>query len=441
MRSALAGARRARESFWFLPAVLGVAAVALAQALISLDRHLDGADFGAWGVLLYRVGASGSRDILGAIGGSMLAVAATSFSITISVLATASSNYGPRLVRNFMSDRGNQFVLGIFGSTFLYALMVLRSIRSESNDGESFVPDIAVNVAVLLAVVDVAVLVYFIHHIANSIQVSTLTARVRSELVVVVDVLYPPTLPDSHVPRKNAVGSVPVRAQSSGFVVVVDEAAVLSAACREDRVVEMKVGVGHHVIAGETLALVSGPADSADAVADAVRQAVTLGDTRTPAQDIEFAVQQLTEMAVRALSASTNDPYTARNALAELAVGLVPLSQRPTPLLGRVDDDGTYRMTVVRPTVTDLIDRVFDAMRQYALGAPLTVVATAELAQRIGVATIHPDIRAGVLRQLAGLRRAYGDSGNDRIDIETGLMRIDTASHAIESRSRLEAPS
>jgi len=270
------------------------------------------------------VGASGSRDILGAIGGSMLAVAATSFSITISVLATASSTYGPRLVRNFMSDRGNQFVLGIFGSTFLYSLMVLRSIRSDT-DAATFVPDIAVNVAVLLAVVDVAVLVYFIHHIADSIQVSTLSARVRGELVAVTDALYPKELPDEATgARTLPATALAVGSDASGFVVGVDEKALIVAARKAGSVVEMHVRAGSHVIEGERIASVTG--NASDAMAKQIRGAVVLGDTRTPNQDIEFAVQQLTEMAVRAMSPSTNDPYTARNALAELALGMVPLA-------------------------------------------------------------------------------------------------------------------
>lgn len=428
MRSRFA---RARESFWFLPTVLGICAIALAQSLIVLDRWLDGTDFGVWGFLLYRVGASGSRDILGAIGGSMLAVASTSFSITISVLATASSTYGPRLVRNFMADRGNHFVLGIFGSTFLYSLMVLRSIRSESTDGVSFVPDIAVNVAVLLAVLDVAVLVYFIHHIADSIQVSTLSARVRGELVAVVDALYPES-PDEHqvAARPRATTGVEVLASTPGFVVSVHEAGVLSAACSCDGVVELLVSAGDHVIGGETLALITGTDKTSD-TADAVRSAVTVGDTRTPAQDISFAVQQLTEMAVRAMSPSTNDPYTARNALAELAVGLVPLATRPAPLLGRTDKQGHYRLTVNRPVATDLIDQVFDAMRHYALGNPIAVIAAAELAKRIGTTTMHSDIRDCLLRQLAALRRAYEHSNADPIDIDAGHRRIVAASTAI----------
>ncbi|MGU3435769.1 DUF2254 domain-containing protein [Actinomycetes bacterium M1A6_2h] len=415
---------RARDTFWFLPAVLGLAAVVLAQVLVTVDRRLAGTDFGSWGAVLYHVGASGSRDILGAIGGSMLGVAATSFSITISVLATASSTYGPRLVRNFMADRGNQFVLGMFGATFLYSLIVLRSIRSAAEDYVAFVPDIAVNVAVLLAVIDVAVLVYFIHHIANSIQVSTLSARVRRELVDAVDELYPATSPANAVaaPDLGSADLITVVAETSGFVVSIDEPALLDAASKNDCIVELRIRTGHHLVAGETMAVAT-----SSTVVRAIHSAVRLGDSRTPRQDITFATQQLTEMAVRALSPSTNDPYTARNALDELAVGLVPLSRRPMPLTGRTDADGVARLTVTRVPVVELIDDVFDAIRVCVVEDPIAVEAVIRLARRIGTATEHEDVRARVRDKLRALRRAVEASSPDPDDLALCGRNVDDA--------------
>ena len=125
---------RIRESFWFLPAVLTVLAALLAEVLVSLDARVTWS-LGPLDVLIYRVGEDGSRDVLGVIAGTSMAVASTSFSITIAVLALASSSYGPRLVRNFMADRGNQTVLGVYVATFLYCLLVLRSIRVTGDGG------------------------------------------------------------------------------------------------------------------------------------------------------------------------------------------------------------------------------------------------------------------------------------------------------------------
>ena len=185
--------RRATESFWVLPAALGIGAVLLAELLLTLDRHVVG-DTQVW--VFSDLSATGSRSLLTTVGGSMLGVAATSFSITISVLATTSSTYGPRLVRNFMADRGNQLVLAVLTSSFVYCLVVLRAVRSEADGVGDFVPTVSVHVAVLIALLDVAVLVYFIHHIATSVQVTSLQQRVGRELDAVVELLYPAPVPD-----------------------------------------------------------------------------------------------------------------------------------------------------------------------------------------------------------------------------------------------------
>ncbi|MGZ8178482.1 DUF2254 domain-containing protein [Williamsia sp. SKLECPSW1] len=429
-----ARAARLADVFWFLPALLGVASLVLAQALISLDRALDDADLGVWGTLLYRVGASGSRDILGAIGGSMLGVAATSFSITVSVLATASSTYGPRLVRNFMNDRGNQFVLGIFGATFLYSLMVLRSIRAQTIDEGQFVPDIAVNVAVVLAVLDVAVLVYFINHIAGSIQVSTLSARVRSELVEVVDALYPSEQPpDARPTPAPGRDDSTVTADAAGFVIDIDERGLKETARRHDCVIEIVIRPGDHLVVGEPLAKVT-PGDKASDVSGGVCRAVGLGDTRTPLHDIQFAVQQLVEMAVRALSPGTNDPYTAHNAFSELATGMVPMVGRPTPWLGRVDDTDTLRLIVTRVPMVELVDDIFDAVRVYALAAPVAMTAATMLARRIGVAAIDPVVTDAVLRHLAVIEAAARDSVADQVTARRVIGEVDVARAAITGR-------
>ncbi|MEE3852206.1 DUF2254 domain-containing protein [Gordonia sp. LSe1-13] len=411
---------RLRDVFWFLPLVMALSAIVLAQVLVEVDRALADTTPGWEGGFFVRVGASGGRDLLGAIGGSMLAVAATSFSITISVLATASSTYGPRLVRNFMNDRGNQFVLGMFGATFLYALMVLRAITAGPTVDTTFVPDIAVNVAVGLAVVDVLVLVYFINHIASSIQVSTLSARVRSELDAVVAELYPDPAPDNAVAAPTPGGGTPVTATGSGFVIGIDETALLRTAREQGCLIAIEVRPGDHLVDGEVLARIhgiDGDDEATSGATDAIRDGIELGETRTPYQDIQFAVQQLTEMAVRALSPGTNDPYTAHNALNELAAGLVPLARRRAPDLGRTDDDGTVRLIVTRLPMQELLDDVFGAVRTYALDAPIAMTAAIMLARRIGVAAVDADVRDHVTLHLDRIDDAL-DRASDPVNAE-----------------------
>ncbi|MGB6181086.1 MAG: DUF2254 domain-containing protein [Rhodococcus sp. (in: high G+C Gram-positive bacteria)] len=420
------GWMRLRETFWFVPAIFGISAVIFAQAVITIERLFLKSDpqmtigIGV-GSLLYHVGASGSRDILGAIGGSMLGVAATSFSITISVLATASSTYGPRLVRNFMADRGNQVVLGVFGATFLYSLMVLRSIRSLDSDGSTFVPDIAVNIAVVLAVLDVGVLVYFIHHIAQSIQVGTLSSRVRDELSSTVNELYPPELPGDAVSFADEALPpilVKVPASRSGVVIDVDENALLAAAVDTDSVVVIRCHPGDHVLKGDSVAEVRRlPGDLGDDIDDDamkhMREAVEIGDARTPRHDVSFAVEQLTEMAVRALSSGTNDPYTARNSLDDISVGLTVLVERPAPCTARGDKSGSLRLVLRRVPANDLIDHVLDAVRIYAMGSPMVVKAGIRLAERLGAAATRTETIDHILRHLDLLEDAIGRDMTD----------------------------
>ena len=424
---------RLRHSFLFWPSVLCVMAVALAEALIFADRRLGDLDLGPLGVVLTRVGESGSRDLLGAIAGSMLTVASTTFSITVAVLALSSSTYGPRLVRNFMADRGNQVVLGIFVATFLYSLMVLRSVRVIADgDDEYFVPHLAVNTAVLLAVLSIGVLVYFIHHISDSVQVATLARQVRDDLLGAVERLYPEQVArdsgaDVAHERGVSEGSVPemagtaVSASETGYVQAVDHDELLAVAREHDLVVRLQVRPGEHALAGTALAVVGPPERVDDRVRTRVRKAVLLGRSRTPAQDVEFTVLVLEEMAVRALSPSTNDPYTAINALDGLSAGLVLLSGRPTPSPCRYDE-GRLRVVAPAVTLTELTDHVLDAMRCYALEHPTVLHRTLRLVDQVGSASPDVAVRRSLERQVDRLREACAGGPLQRCDAD-GLDR------------------
>lgn len=421
---------RLRQSFWFLPALLCVVAVVLAEALIFVDQQLGDLDLGALNFLFTMVGESGSRDLLGAIAGSMLTVASTTFSITIAVLALSSSTYGPRLVRNFMADRGNQFVLGIFVATFLYSLVVLRSIRVIGTDqGDYFVPHLAVNVAVLLAVLAIGVLVYFIHHISDSVQVWTLAEQVRTDLIEVVDHLYPEgsgqdarEVEGGHgepdVPERLDTDGVRLTSHETGYVQDVDLDGLLSLAHEHDLLVSMKVRPGDHVTDGAVLAVLWPPAELDDNLRDSARQSVRTGRARTPLEDVEFAALLLEEMAVRALSPSTNDPYTAINALDSLASGLVMLAGRRMPSPYRYDHEG--RLRVIAPAVSfiHILDHLLDAMRTYAVEHPTVLHRTLELVAQVGAVCQDRALRVRMDTHVGRLVEAFAATSPQDNDLE-----------------------
>jgi uncharacterized membrane protein len=415
----------ARESFWFLPAVCGVVAVALALGLIEIDRFLQANNIGDI-PLIADLSATGSRALLAAIGGTMLGVAATTFSITISVLATTSSTCGPRLVRNFMADRGNQFVLAVLTSTFLYALVVLRAVRTEQDSTAAFVPSIAVSFAVVLAVADVAVLVYFIHHIARSVQVTTMQSRVLGELMAVIDLLYPrvPAVqPRTVDPVRLPAGDV-ARSTSAGYVQHVDVTRLVHLATEHDLVIRVVATAGSYVLDGEVLAQIHtlGSGDTPSSLPKTVAHAFSIDSARTPHQDLRYAAQGLIEIGVRGLASGTNDPYTAVSAIDALGSALVTLYSRPTPTGLHSGSDGELRVVCSWPTPSDVSADVLLALRTYGLSHPIVVDATIRFIDRIEkVAT--GDERRALGEQATALRDAYARVAAEAVD---GAARITT---------------
>jgi uncharacterized membrane protein len=416
---------RARDSFWFLPALLVLLAMVLSQVAVFIDRRLE-LDWAGTSALA--LGVDGSRGLLTIIGGSVLGVAATAFSITISVIATASSSYGPRLVRNFMADRANQLVLGIFVSTFAYCVLVLRSVTAADSDAgrEAFVPYVAVYLAILIALVNIGCLVYFIHHIADSIQISTLVETVRDELRAVAEREYPEDASrwaDSAVPAARLDPGDPrvveLAMGSPGYVVGVDTDALLSYAREHDLVVEIVPRVGDHVIATEPIARIRAMRDAEvdESVQTAIRRRVTVDDARTPYQDVRFAIQQLVEMAVRALSPGTNDPFTAQNAIEELGSGLAAIARGTESPDGIADSGGELRVVLRRPRPVELVDLVFDDLRAHGSAEMRVVRPAIQLATRIAEAG-SPELAQRAWMHVDLLLDAFTDSGAPEFDVD-----------------------
>jgi uncharacterized membrane protein len=162
-----------KGSLWFIPTLLVLGAFALAFVTVVVDRRFEGSRAQAtW--FLFGVGAEGARGVLSAIAGSIITVTGVVFSITIVALQLASTQYSPRVLRTFLEDRANQVVLGVFIATFTYSLLILRTVRGESDDLDAFVPSISVSTALLLGIVSVGLLIFFINHIAQSIRASVI---------------------------------------------------------------------------------------------------------------------------------------------------------------------------------------------------------------------------------------------------------------------------
>jgi uncharacterized membrane protein len=302
-----------RTSFWFVPTLMAVASVGLAFSTVRLDSSVIGKTVASSIGFLWSGGADGARSLLSTVASSMITVAGTVFSITITALVLASGQFGPRLLRNFTRDLGNQLVLGTFVATFLYCLLVLRTVRG-AQEGD-VVPYLSVTLGVLLAAASIGVLIYFIDHIAASIQAENLIAVVGDELKQNIARLYPAhpgERADDWVAETPSTPASTVRSEKSGYVQAIDRDGLVAAAEEAGLLVQALRRPGDFVSCGDALLLAwaSGKELGEDQSAR-LREAFSLGTRRTPTQDVRYGVHQLTEIASRALSPGINDPFTA----------------------------------------------------------------------------------------------------------------------------------
>jgi uncharacterized membrane protein len=410
-----------RESYWFLPTLMAGAALILAMTMVYVDSHagsgwMDGLPW------LYAARPDGARSLLSAIGGSMIGVAGTTFSVTIAAVVYASGQYGPRLLSNFMSDRGNQVTLGTFIATFVYALVILRTIRSAGESGAgvpAFVPQLALLVAMILVLCSIAVLIYFIHHVPMRIHINNVIERIGDRLIGEIDRRFPVSVgtplverpDDPRIPRAFRSDAAEadyrergtVRAHAIGYIQFIDEDALLKVTRDHNLVIRLQYRPGDFTHKGSVL-LEAWPAERCDdEAAAALRGAFAVGSRRTALQDLRFLIDELVEIAARALSPGVNDPFTANSCLDWLGAAMADLARRDLPSRLRADDRGMLRV-IARPVTFDaLIDRAFGALAQYASA---DMIAGKRFLNALGDVALHCDDPERIAT-LAGQMRAF----------------------------------
>jgi uncharacterized membrane protein len=374
-----------QSSYWFLPGLMALAGIILALMMLALDE----AEVVKTGELswIYQGGPDGARGLLSAVAGSMVTVAATAFSITIVALQLAASNFGPRLLRNFMQDIGNQIVLGTFIATFLYCLLVLRTIHGE--DYNLFVPQLSVTFSIILAIASIGVLIYFIHHASTIIQASHVIESVAKELDEAINRLFPEDIgqnaseadsrrPD--FPEDFYAQAHPIQSIHTGYLQIIDDQQLLKLAAQYNLLLHLASRPGEFIVKGQPLLLAYPGERINPKLINRINQAFLFGKERTEQQDIEFPINQLAEIALRALSPAINDPFTAIRCVDRLSAGLTQLVQRPVPSAYRYDDALNLRVIAEPVSFDTLFDSAFSQIRRYGAS---DVAVTVRLLQAI----------------------------------------------------------
>jgi len=399
-----------RNNFWFTPALMTLGAVLLSALTLTIDGHVSEQDLKAFPglhTIMYSGDPDGARDVLAAIAKSMIGVAGVVFSITIVALSLASNQFGPRMLENFTRDRGNQVTLGTFISAFLYSLLVLRTVITEQ---PSSVPHVSVTVALAMAIAGVSVLIYFIHHISVTIQASHLVAVIGNDLQNSIDDLFPSTAADETGDAEADVAiaaDVPdvgeareIKARNSGHVQLINRKRLVDLAREHDLLVRLQTRPGRFVVETSTFALAWPASRVTDVVANQLAGTLVTGSRRTPVQDVELPIRQLTEVAVRSLSPSKHDPFTASACVDQLSIGLCHAAGRAFPPRTQADGEGVVRLVIGDPiTFERLIGVAFDQVRQSAAFHASVYLHLLEALTRIADCVRSPDRLEPLLRE------------------------------------------
>lgn len=403
-----------KSSYWFFPAVFAIGALATSAVTLHLDRTINTAWLAKIGVIEL-AGPDSASDILVLVSGAMLGVASTVFSITIAAVAYASGTYGPRLLNNFMEDRGNKISLAVFIGTFVFCVNVLRTIRHDGAtttgfDGKtlelsSFVPNLSLLIAYVLIVIAVGTLVYFLHHIPSSIRIHTVLEAIGERLIREIRATYPDK-PSAPAPTRDA-GGTPVAATRAGYVQSISFSELCVLAKATGVRITLDCRTGDFVHPGMVLARWT---DSGDASAqpfdrDKARDCFVLGGMRTPDQDLRFLIDELVEIGLRALSPGINDPFTAITAMHWLGAATAELGHRNLDHHPDEAKDGAEDgPCVIRRTVTfpEYVSRGFGSMRSGVAASPVAaLVALETIANAAGV--IDDETRRGDLMREAAM--------------------------------------
>ena len=430
-----------RTNLWIIPAVETLAVLLLFAASYGVDRAAyDGLiQLPSW---VLSGTADAARIILATVAAAIITVVGIVFSITIVALTLASTQFGPRMLRNFMRDRGTQLTLGTFVATFCYATITLVAVGGGPRG--DFVPHLSITVALVLTLVDVGVLIYFLNHIASMIQLPVVIANIARTLAAEIAAqdrgaafgLGAGRGPSAEeLLERLAESGAPIRTPRSGYLQVIRHDTLVKTASAADAVVQLPYRPGHFLVAGQVIARVW-PPNAAESVEKSLALGHVTGAYRTLAQDISFGFDQLVEIALRALSPAINDTFTALTCIDWIADCLCRISTSWRPQRIRRDAEGLIRVIAYQADFDRLVERAFEKIRQAANGMPAIMIRQLDALAKVIEQTPDRARRTVLIRQAEAIQRANLATVIDPADRNDVTQRYEAvmALHALTER-------
>ncbi|HQU85433.1 MAG TPA: DUF2254 domain-containing protein [Pyrinomonadaceae bacterium] len=390
--------KRLTATLWFIPTLLAFCGGLLGLIIVAVDYYAANLGFSPH---FLDVQPSGARDMLAVVAGSMITVAGTVFSITIVALTLASTQFSPRILRNFMRDTGNQVVLGAFVGIFAYCIVVLRTIRENNADeGGNFVPSFAVAFGVAFGLSGIGFLIYFIHHVATTIQATSIISAIAQETVCEIEQNYSFKYEDNQYDSKTLSALkerkwIKIPSNETGYIQNADTHALFELAKKHDLIVQMRRRVGEFTIKGLPLLQIS--AVDADfntdkMLIDNFNEAYDIGNFRTVEGDVAFGLRQIVDIALKALSPAINDTTTSLSCIDYLTAILISMAKRPSrpPLFYC---EGKLRLVVNQQRFEDYFDLAFNQIRQNAAGNVAVILRLLNSIEILGKANQSFDVK------------------------------------------------
>jgi uncharacterized membrane protein len=409
-----------RGGFLIRPFVIALALGAAGGVLSSLEEQVPA--LSAWvptTLFPSRQDPQVAQVILSAIATSIMTVVSIVFAILLMTLTLASTQFSPRILVSFIRDRATQWTLGVFLGTFSYCMAALPSARSLP---VAFVPVVTVTGAMLLALVAVGWLIFFIHHISQSISVNHIVDRIARETEMVIDELmpYPRGRFEPMTPPPLGADSTPVLNQRSGYIRFVDIGRLLYLAKSWRIQIRVERGVGQFVPAGVPLLWVSredriNPVRAAELVG-----AFDIGPTRTLQQDVEFGIIQIVDIALRAISPAVNDPSTAISCIDQLSRILIRWLSRAPPASVQFDPPHVPRVVIPWIELAGILDTALEQIRHYAMTDLAVSLRLLRAIGDIAGTAQRADVRATLLVRA---RRVVDDATNRLGEVDGAKLR------------------
>ena len=362
-----------RTNLWLIPLLT----VAAALLIFIVAQGLDRADY--YGALalpkwLDQGSAADARSLLSATAGAIITTLGLVLSITVLTLSIAASQFGQRLLRRYMRDRGTQVCIGIFAATFVFSLLTLMSVTSRVNEKE-FVPWLSIWISTTWALTCIAVLIYYINHVALSIQVNNILADLSGDFRWAISQNQGPN-PACGMSIRVVRSDFTLLSPATGYIQSINYQALVSAAAEVDAVVRLESQPGQFVVQGTVLAVAEGDRLSQTQLEDEFgREVISIGVRRILLQDPEFAIAQIVEIALRAMSPGVNDPNTAVTCVNWLADSLRILAQNPVGNPAHLDSQGNIRVIEKVNDFERVVEAAYGPIRQVARNSPMLTIA------------------------------------------------------------------